>query len=271
MQYDPIKKSLGWVFNQTPFLRKMFYRLLDLLLLRSWHIRSELRRWKAYAGDNVQILDAGSGFGQYVYRMSRMDPQWQITGVDVKADQIDDCNRFFRKIGETHRVGFYKADLQKYRQENAYDLVLSVDVMEHIPDDVAVFKNIYASLKNGGMLLLSTPSDYSEDVHDEKEAAFVDEHVRDGYNINDIQQKLRKAGFQVVEARYTYGKPGKIAWKLSMKYPLVMLNVTQLLFILLPFYYLFTYPVAYYLNKKDLKGSHPSGSALIVKAHKREQ
>ena len=35
MHYDPIKRSLGSVFNSTPFLRKLFYFLLDVLLLRS--------------------------------------------------------------------------------------------------------------------------------------------------------------------------------------------------------------------------------------------
>jgi hypothetical protein len=39
MQYDPIKKTLGTVFNKTPFLRILFYRLLDLLLLRTWHVK----------------------------------------------------------------------------------------------------------------------------------------------------------------------------------------------------------------------------------------
>ena len=47
MQYDPIKRSLGNIFNRTPALRILFYRLLDLLLLRSWHIRRELRQMKA--------------------------------------------------------------------------------------------------------------------------------------------------------------------------------------------------------------------------------
>ena len=59
MHYDPIKRSLGSVFNSTPFLRKLFYFLLDVLLLRSWHIRSELK--KLNSGAVKQILDAGSG------------------------------------------------------------------------------------------------------------------------------------------------------------------------------------------------------------------
>jgi hypothetical protein len=43
MQYDPIKRSLGNVFNKAPFLRKLFYNLLDLLLLRCWHVHKALR------------------------------------------------------------------------------------------------------------------------------------------------------------------------------------------------------------------------------------
>ena len=272
MQYDPIKRSLGSVFNKTPFLRKTFYRLLDLLLLRTWHIQKEIRNWSQYADDDVHILDAGSGFGQYDYFLSRMNPNWQITGVDVKQEQISDCNRFFQQIGQGHRIRFQEGDLTRFRNENTYDMVLSVDVMEHIEEDVDVFKNFYASLKNGGMVLISTPSDQGgSDVHDEEDSSFIDEHVRDGYNIKEIQEKLRKAGFQVVEARYSYGEPGKKSWKLSMKYPIVMLNFTKLFFILLPFYYLFTFPFAYRLNKKDVQGNHKTGTGLIVKAYKKEQ
>ena len=47
MQYDPIKRTLGRVFNSTPTLRVAFYRMLDVLLLRSWHIVRELRLWAA--------------------------------------------------------------------------------------------------------------------------------------------------------------------------------------------------------------------------------
>ena len=45
MQYDPIKRKLGKVFNTTPSMRKLFYRLLDILLLRSWHIRKVIKQW----------------------------------------------------------------------------------------------------------------------------------------------------------------------------------------------------------------------------------
>lgn len=270
MQYDPIKKSLGTVFNQSVFLRRLFYRLLDLLLLRSWHIRKELRKWKA--PENPIILDAGSGFGQYAYRISRMFPNALIKAVDVKEEQIFDCNQFFLKTGLNHRVIFEKADLTKYVEENQFDLILSVDVMEHIEDDIQVFKNFYASLNTNGMLLIATPSDQGgSDSHDHEKdnvSGFIDEHVRDGYNIEEIKDKLRGVGFSKNNIRYNYGKPGNISWVLSMKIPIKLLGTSKLFFILLPFYYLVVFPVSALLNWIDLTKEHKTGTGLIVTAFK---
>ena len=268
MQYDPIKRSLGDFFNKHEILRKLFYRLLDLLLLRTWHIKREIRKWSRGVKGPVKVLDAGSGFGQYSYYLGRRHKEWDILGVDVKTEQIDDCSGFFHKIGYDH-VRFEFADLTKFRQEDTYDLVLSVDVMEHILEDVLVFKNLCASMKKGGMLLISTPSDQGgSDVHDHDHESFIDEHVRDGYNIGEIEDKLKTAGFTRVRAKYSYGAPGKISWKLSMKYPIIMLNTSKLFFILLPFYFLVAYPIAFFLNYLDVVLHHRTGTGLIVNAWK---
>ena len=273
MQYDPIKKTLGKVFNTTPFLRVLFYKLLDLLLLRTWHVHDEIRSWAGSRSGNraskLFILDAGSGFGQYTYFLSGLSPAWFVDAVDVKDEQIDDCNAFFTRIGRKN-VLFEKADLTQFSKPDRFDFILSVDVMEHIGDDEAVFRNFFDSLTQNGMLLISTPSDQGgSDVHDHEEGeSFIDEHVRDGYNITEIREKLDRAGFTKTEARFTYGTPGKIAWKLSMKYPILMLNATKLFFILLPFYYILTYPIAFFCNWLDTKMKHETGTGLVVKAWK---
>jgi SAM-dependent methyltransferase len=270
MQYDPIKKSLGNVFNKSIFLRRLFYRLLDLLLLRSWYIRRELRKWDVPL--HPVILDAGSGFGQYSYRIARIFPNALIKAVDVKEEQIFDCNQFFLKIGLNNRVIFEKADLTRYVEEKQFDLILSVDVMEHIEEDVLVFKNFHASLNDNGMLLISTPSDKGgSDAHDHDDdtvSGFIDEHVRDGYNIDEIQDKLRTAGFSNIRARYQYGTTGQLSWVLSMKFPIKLLGLSKLFFILLPFYYLIAYPVSALLNLIDLSTEHKTGTGLIVTAYK---
>lgn len=268
MQYDPIKRRLGVFFNKKPWLRILFYKLLDLLLLRTWHVRKEVRKWAKNNAKDAEILDAGSGFGQYTFFLSSLNPATKITAVDVKDEQIADCSAFFQKIKRSN-VQFSIEDLTKFRKPDTYQLIISVDVMEHILEDEQVFSNFYASLSKGGMLLVSTPSDQGgSDVHEHEHESFIDEHVRDGYNIEDIQQKLFSAGFTKVEAKYVYGTPGKISWRLSMKYPILLLNVSYLFIVLLPFYYLLTYPFSLVLNYFDLILYHKTGTGLIVKAYK---
>jgi len=273
MQYDPIKRSLGKLFNQTPALRVLFYKLLDLLLLRAWYIKRELRIKEQKSKAPLHVLDAGSGFGQYDHYMSSVGKNWTITGVDVKDEQIEDCNAFFSKIGRGERVQFEVADLTKFIRIEQYDLILSVDVMEHILEDELVFSNFYQSMKKGGTLLVSTPSDQGgsdSDHHHEEDGVhgFIDEHVRDGYNADDIREKLTKVGFVNIKTKYTYGKAGSISWRLSMKYPIKMLNISKAFFILLPAYYILTYPIAYLLNWFDILGNHKKGTGLMVVAEK---
>jgi len=269
MKYDPIKRSLGSVFNTTPFLRILFYRLLDLLLLRSWHIRRELRELKRDGFNPEKIADAGSGFGQYVHYLSRNYPEAKITGLDIKQEQVDDCNLFFTKLGKQDKVLFQYADLTQMESKEEYDLILSVDVMEHIEDDRGVMKNIYRALKPGGYLFISTPSDQGgSDVHHEHDESFIDEHVRDGYGVEEITEKLKGAGFSDIKVKYSYGKPGKISWKLSMKYPILLANASKLFLLLLPFYYVVVYPFCFLLNLADARGDHPTGTGLIVKCKK---
>lgn len=270
MKYEPIKKSLGKIISRSPFLRKILYFLMDLLLLRTWHVKKALRRISRELPEKTRILDAGSGLGQYTWRMSRMNRNWKIKSVDISPEQTGNSRDFFRKAGLEGRVDFQILDLTCLSDRECYNLILCVDVMEHIRDDMQVFRNFYNAMKPGGFLLVSTPSDRGgSDVHDEDEESFIDEHVRNGYSVDDIKAKLGTAGFNDVVTRYTYGKPGSLSWKLSMKYPVRMLNTSYLFFILLPFYYLIFFPFSLILNTFDLCREHESGTGLLVTARKK--
>ncbi|MHC1707601.1 MAG: class I SAM-dependent methyltransferase [Bacteroidales bacterium] len=250
-------------------MRVMFYYLLDLLLLRSWHIRKELRKWNRTRGEMpVKVLDAGFGYGQYSYFLSRLGNNILLKGLELKEEQVDDCNAFFQKKG-IKNVEFFTGDLTQYTENETYDLILCVDVMEHILEDRQVFSNYAASLKPGGILLVSTPSDQGgSDVHDHDDTSFIEEHVRDGYGKDEIAGKLKDAGFGSTEVRYSYGCYGKLSWRLSMKYPIQLVNTSKLFFILLPFYYLVTFPFCLILNSLDVNTKNPTGTGLIVKAIK---
>jgi SAM-dependent methyltransferase len=201
--------------------------------------------------------------------MSSRYKLWRIKAVDIKQEQIDDCKAFFTKTGRSEKVFFEKADLIAFNEPGKYNIILSVDVMEHIEDDMRVFQNMYNSLNQGGVLIISTPSDKGgSDVHNDHEESFVEEHVRDGYNIENIKNKLGKAGFSTIRVRYTYGFPGQISWLLSMKYPVRMLNISYGFFIILPFYYLIVLPISLIFNTIDLYSNHSHGTGLLIEAEK---
>ncbi len=111
MKYDPIKKIFGNVVSENSFLRKIFYLTLDLMFLRSWHVRKKVR--EIYPRNaKMEIFDAGMGFGQYTYFMAKRFPESKILAVDVKDEQVEDCRKFFSKSGYKN-VTFEIADLTR--------------------------------------------------------------------------------------------------------------------------------------------------------------
>ena len=276
MKYEPIKHSIDSFISKRPSIKRLFFKLLDLYLLRTWHVHKELRKIRSDYKDGLTVLDGGAGFGQYSFWILKKFKNAEITGVDISQSHVDKAQVFFDQSGFKGRAFFEQGDLTKYAKPNSFDVIVSVDVMEHILDDRKVFENVHLSLKENGILFVSTPSDQGgSDVHDhdhdhenDGSASFIDEHVRDGYGVEDITEKLKTAGFSKVEANYTYGTPGKISWKLLMKIPISLLNISKVFFILLPFYWIIVYPFCLILNYADTQGTHKTGTGLMVKAYK---
>jgi len=206
MYYDPIKNIFADTIRKCPFLRILFYKFLDLMFLRSWFVRRELKGIRNRFGNkDISIYDAGSGFGQYTYSMTKKLIPCTIFSVDVKEDWINDCRNFFNQKN-TRNVSFAVEDLTKINHDEKFDLIVCVDVMEHIQDDETVFRNFYKALKKGGYLLINSPSIYGgSDVHKDEEESFISEHARDGYSKEDLESKLLPLGFITYKSRYTYG------------------------------------------------------------------
>jgi len=270
MHYDPIKKVFGDAVRKNPQFRILFYKLLGIMFLREWHVKRELRKQLGSRNKPFAVYDAGSGFGQYSYYIAKHYPFASIYGIDLKDEQVSDCNNFFRSVGLAH-CSFAVEDLTQIQHSDKFDFILSVDVMEHIPDDIGVFRNFFRALKSGGTLLINTPSNLGgSDAHSDEEESFIGEHARNGYGREEIRKKLESAGFKVESIRYTYGPWGDRYWKLGIKYPMQMLNVSKVFFVVLPFYYLFTLPFILPMMWLDYTAENKTGTGLNVLAKKIE-
>jgi 2-polyprenyl-3-methyl-5-hydroxy-6-metoxy-1,4-benzoquinol methylase len=268
MYYDPVKDIFASVIRKHPKLRVLFYKILDLMFLRSWYVRRELYNLRdIFSGKDINIYDAGTGYGQYSYFMSKHLKPNNIYATDVKEEWIKDGREFF-KSQNISNVSFNTEDLTKINHDNKFDIIVCVDVMEHIEEDVKVFRNFYRALKNGGYLLINTPSVYGgSDVHDESGESFIGEHARDGYSKEDLEAKLLPVGFSVYRLRYTYGFWGDKAWRLGIKYPIMLVNISKFFLVLLPFYFLVTLPFTLLMMYIDYSSENKVGSGItfIVK------
>lgn len=271
MYYDPIKDRLGRVFSSHPFLQKIFYTLLHTVFLRSWYVRREIDDVLNLipSSRQIDVLDAGTGFGQYAWYVARQFPSSRVLAVDLKEDYLEDARTFIRQTPQRSQVQFEAHDLIKLDLDRSFDLILSVDVMEHIEEDRAVFRNFARVLKPGGHVIINTPSDLGgSDVEHAGEEGFIEEHVRPGYGREELVGKLRDAGLEPVRAIYTYGTYGSAAWRLLIKWPMQLLERSKAAYGLLPFYYLAALPIGTLLNALDVRTENAEGTGLLVVARK---
>jgi 2-polyprenyl-3-methyl-5-hydroxy-6-metoxy-1,4-benzoquinol methylase len=237
------------------------------MFLREWHVKRALRN--TFAGHDIQTMfDAGSGFGQYSYYCARRFKGVKIHAVDVKQEQIDDCRDFFLKEGISN-VNFVVEDLTSPLHADEFDLILSVDVMEHIKEDELAFRNFAKALKRGGLLLVNTPSSFGgSDAHGPDDPGFIEEHARSGYEPEEIRRKLTGAGLSVEELLFTYGPWGTISWRLGIKIPMLLLNLSKIFAVVLPFYYLLSVPFTLLFMYLDYRSDSKTGTGLLVTARK---
>lgn len=265
MKYDTVKDKFAFIINLFPGLRKVFYKGLNCLILRQQYVLDLITKMFPDKDTSFKMYDAGGGYLQYSDFVLTKYPKAEVFAVDIKEDYIDDYYSYIRGSTKEERFTYKCADLQYYQPQTKFDLIIAIDIMEHIENDQAVLNHFSEALATGGKLLISTPSIFDE------AAAFAEEHVRPGYDLEELIKKIEKANLKVTMRQYTYGKYGALYWKIALKKPLQLLNSYKVFYLLLPFYYLLTYPVIKILMMKDKRTDNKIGNGIIVIAEKMEK
>ena len=96
---------------------------------------------------DLKILDAGAGHGAFSRRL-------YDEGFRVSACDLDPANFRFGKIE------CKQADITRELpyEDDSFDVVLLIEVMEHIHDHRNLFRECHRVLKPGGILFFSTPN-----------------------------------------------------------------------------------------------------------------
>ncbi len=196
----------------------------------------------------LEILDAGSGNGNYAFHLRRKFPYAKITAIDISKKRIHNASYIANLLG-VRNIFFRQGSLTNLKESQKYDLVICIDVLEHIRKDFLAIKNISKSLKPGGYLILHVPKDRKLAHRHFKRFrnSRIQDHVRDEYRIGEILDKIKNGGLKVITFSYTQGWFGSLAWEIDQ---LHVVYLRKLRYITFPLLYLLILADAYMKNRR---------------------
>lgn len=204
-----------------------------------------------------KILDAGSGIGSQSLWLSGRYKHAEIVGYDIDNNKLKQAKIFVKKI-RNQRIQFFYEDISKsLKEKNTYDLIVNIDVLEHIVNYKAVLKNFYKLLQVGGHVYIHTPQPDQKRIFKQFEKWHHEDHVREGYEPQLLIKELKKCGFVIVEKKETFGFFGKFAWELNHLSLSKSFVLTGLIF-----------PLLYILARFDLFTENKNGLGTAILAKK---
>ena len=146
--------------------RKIILYLLEKMLPQM-HVKRE----------DCQVADLGCGCGATLKSLSR---KYNVFGMDSS----DYAVRFCREKRLEIQKGELPHDVPY--EENKLDVILMLDVIEHITDDAEAMKKAFLLLKPGGILICTAPAyQWLWSMHDETH------HHKRRYNKKDFSRLFR--------------------------------------------------------------------------------
>jgi len=252
-----------WIRKSVIF-RKIFYKGLGTLFLREWYVKRAIRELPLGKKSEIVILDAGSGFGQYSYYCVQRLKKAHVLGLDIDPDHVADGNRFAQSLG-LDRLEFREKDLATLAYQDRFELILSIDVLEHIQDDETLLYHLFQALKPGGHLIVSTPTAYRKHRED---GEFVGEHFRVGYSEEMIIQKFGLVGFRLDRMIYSYGVWGDLAWRWGIRNTMRLMGHGFLGKGSAFFYLILLFPLIFSLMIIDYWWPNKRGTGIVIVASK---
>lgn len=159
--------------------------------------------------EGERIIDLGCGTGYYLFLLSNLGINLDLTGFDYHQKVIKEASDLLpeRKIkfviGDLHKIPF---------ANNTFNKAVISEVLEHVENDQKVLKQIYRILKSNGTLVISVPSinyPFFWDPINFLLQHLFNTHIKSGffsglwsghlrlYSLPELLKKVERSGFKV--------------------------------------------------------------------------
>jgi SAM-dependent methyltransferase len=141
--------------------------------------------------EDSEILEIGSGTGTLLNRLRARG--FRIQGVELNAGLIGEGRAWFGDLPVQQVTGTALPFA-----ERSFDVVMSFDVLEHIPDSDAHLREVRRVLKPGGSYLLQTPNKWTnvifETIRWRSFTRFREDHCS-LHSLGELRRRLASHGF----------------------------------------------------------------------------
>jgi SAM-dependent methyltransferase len=101
-----------------------------------------------------RCLDLGCGSGDVTFEIARrVGPDGRVTGIDMDATKLELARTAAAELGLT-QIEFRSSDVGAWREQDAYDMVYSRFLLEHLRDPVDLLRRMWAAVRPGGAVVV---------------------------------------------------------------------------------------------------------------------
>jgi SAM-dependent methyltransferase len=178
------------------------------------HALSEAPRFNAWMAATIRpwvgerVLEIGAGIGNLTHALIARRKQYIASDLDVEH-LARLRNRFSHRPNFTLRKCDLTCAADFDQLESSVDTAICLNVIEHVEDDMAGFRNILRVLQPGGRAVILVP-------HDQRIFGTLDQalgHYR-RYSREELRGKMQQAGFQV-ERILDFNRVSRYPWYIS--------------------------------------------------------
>lgn len=151
-----------------------------------------------YVNPNTKILDLGCGVGTIDFYLSNKCNF--VTCVDYSNKAIEIAKANAEILGVSKNLIFLQKKFPEQKIKGKYDIVLCIEILEHIVNDKLAILNVKNLLSNNGIVIISVPS-INSPLYKLKLAKRHDKrvgHVR-RYSVETLETLIKTSDLKIIK------------------------------------------------------------------------
>jgi 2-polyprenyl-3-methyl-5-hydroxy-6-metoxy-1,4-benzoquinol methylase len=164
-------------------------------------------------GGQLSVLDVGGGAGTQLNAVRNCDARVQFT-------QIVDFDTGAADVARASGHSFFVGRVEDFEPDREFDLILMLNLIEHVENPLAVLKKLRSALTPSGVMLVKTPNYDSFDARLFRHRNWGGYHAPRHWVLftrESFDRLSRQAGLHVRRFAYTQGAP---FWSMSILFML---------------------------------------------------